>query len=200
MAREEFILSVVGLQGVKPALYSRGLGDPLPVGGGDYPDQAAQPPTRMNTGSADELLVSYLGTPVWADLTLRISETATEFLNLQTVLLTVEQEKNIVKTAPQGRSGTVKEYISAGDYSVTIRGAMVGQSPDEYPIDQVKQFLALVEANTAIVAISPFLQLFQIYNIVVETWRLEQLQGYQNVQPFEINAVSDTPIELVEDV
>jgi hypothetical protein len=200
MASKEIILRSAGLSALKPVVYRAGLRQPLPVGGGDYDEQEASTNTRMNTGGQDAEILSSLGTPVWADLTLRADETTEEELNIQTVLLTVDQSKNIVQTAVQGRNGTVKEYVSTGDYIISIRGALVGAGPGDYPEQQVKLLLDLVEINASIVAVSPFLQLFRIFNVVVSDFRFEQLQGFQNMQVFEITCLSDEPIELIEDV
>ncbi len=198
MANRDFILKAAGLQVLKPATYSLTQGQPLPPGGQEYTVPEVNESTRMNTGGQGAEVLSYLGLPVWADLTLKADEQAEESLNLQTVLLTVDQEKVIVKTPVPGRNGTFKQYVSDGDYQVSIRGAIVGQQPGDYPVEEVKLLLDLMEQNTSMVAVSPFLQLFRVFNLVVESYRLNQVEGFQNVQPFEINCVSDEPIELIE--
>lgn len=41
-------------------------------------------------------------------------------LLFQEVVISVSQERNIVTTSLQGRDGTIKEYISNGDYGITL--------------------------------------------------------------------------------
>ena len=43
---------------------------------------------------------------------------------------------------------------------------------------------------------SEILEWLGIYRMVVESWSLPVLEGYPNVQPFTITAISDQPIEL----
>jgi hypothetical protein len=93
----------------------------------------------------------------------------------------------------------VKEYVSDGDYQITVRGFLVENSPYDYPAEQVRELLRLCRVQAAIQAVSPFLQLFQVYDVVITDYRLPQLEGFQNMQPFELVCISDTPIELIED-
>lgn len=188
----------LGLLGVKALVYpislnGSGVGAPKGV---DIPVQQSEVPTRLNTGTSDADKLSYLGTPVFSDLILKADDQSTG-LQIDTVLFDVSMSKNIVKTSIPGRNGTVKEYVNDGDYSISIRGILV--SSVEYPIDEVNELTVLLKEKKALIAISPFLQLFGIYEIVVESYRIPQIEGFQNMQPFELECVSDVPIELVEE-
>src|SRR5690348_6833399 len=75
------------------------------------------------------LYKSLLGTPVMQDLTFGTAtytdqdtgrEKKTPVITLINFLLTVTQEKNIVKTPIHGSNGTIKEYIGLGDYQIKI--------------------------------------------------------------------------------
>jgi len=46
--------------------------------------------------------------------------------------------------------------------------------------------------------VSDYLRIFNIYNMVVVGYSFVQQAGYQNMQMFEIAAVSDDPEELIE--
>lgn len=158
---------------------------------------------------------SYLGTPVFSNLTfipgsyvdnkgepqkygeiLKNNEIKTEFV-INTVLIDVTQSKQIIKTNIQGLAGTVKEYISKGDYQITIRGALVSESSQTYPKREVQQLREYLEAETSLEIASGFLgDIFKIEQIVVEDFRFIQQEGYLNVQLFEVTAVSDDPVEL----
>lgn len=139
--------------------------------------------------------VSYLGTPVFGAIVLKYEPLNLQ-LELQTVLSEVSMTKNIVKTSMQGVDGTVKEYISDGDYEVTIRGAIVAED-NLFPEDDIKLLHQLCLVKDALIVESEFLQLFDIYNLVIESYSFPEEEGYLNMQFFELQCVSDKPIELI---
>jgi len=154
--------------------------------------------------SDKELYKSSLGTPVLTDLTfeegsykVQDGRTFAFVKNVQaTVLITLQQTKKIVKTEIQGRDGTVKEYIGMGDYAVTINGILTGNN-GQFPIDQLQLLKAVLIAPIAINVTSRYLQLFDIYQIVVESFNIGQQEGGYSYQPFTINAVSDEAVKLI---
>lgn len=196
--RVEQTLRAFGLRLLRAGAYALVRGDELPPDGADFPDVEITSTGRLNTGADDEERLSYLGTPVFCDLLLKENDDDDGLL-IDTVLFDVQQSRNIVTTAIQGRNGTVKEYISDGDYQVNIRGLLVEQTKGVYPTDQVQEMVRLLRLQQPVQAVSPFLQLFDIYDLVVQDWRMPQLEGFQNMQPFELVCISDTPIELIED-
>ncbi len=150
---------------------------------------------------------SLFGTPVFSNLEIKpFSYDTLDGENIQiangiiidTVIFTVTQTKNIVKTPIQGRNGTVKEYVSDGDYLIEISGAIV--SPDRtYPQTEVNELIQILKAPTAIPAdslISEYLNWFDIHSIVIESYDFPQTEGTRNQQEFRISAVSDIPVEL----
>lgn len=146
--------------------------------------------------------VSQLGTLVFSDLDISAASYSkdgqnfeTKKINIDTVLFEVSQEKHIVRTAVQGRDGTVKEYISDGDYAVSIKGVLTGRN-GEYPRDAVSDLMEFLKAPISMKVNSWFLGQFGITDIVVLNFSLSQVEGLQNSQPFQINAVSDTPFEV----
>lgn len=182
----------------KAGVYSKAFGTPLPTRGGDFGQYEVVVNTRLNTGADDSARLSMLGTPVFSDLWLKENDTDPGLI-IDTVLFDVNQTRNIVTTAIQGRDGTVKEYVSDGDYQITVRGFLVEAGPYDYPTAQVRELLRLCKVKAAIQVISPFLQLFQVYDAVITDYRLPQLEGFQNMQPFELTCISDVPLELIED-
>ena len=148
--------------------------------------------------------LSQLGTLVWdrvkfdttnytlADGTQRTSP-AMEF---EAILLSVVFPRNIVKTAIQGRDGTVKEYIGEGDAQITFRGVITGPN-GHYPIDEVSILKDIIKAPVPIPVISRYLQNLDIHTVVFEDRTLEQEEGGYSYQTFSINAISDTPQELM---
>jgi len=139
---------------------------------------------------------SALGTPVFSDLKLSDGE---DELTMETLLIDVSMRKNIVTTTVQGRPGTVKEYISGGDYQVRLRGSIVRTGKLEYPYAEVRTLLKLLSQPVVLEAVGEYLRLFDVYSLVVSDYNFAQNEGRQNTQTFEINCISDQPEELIED-
>lgn len=117
-------------------------------------------------------------------------------LEMGIALIDINQSKNIVMTQVQGRNGTIKEYVSDGDYSITIKGVMVGLGQDVYPEEKIKLLRDFLNAPVPISVSSTILNRFNITDIVVNNYSIDQTEGMRNVVPFEIQAVSETPFEI----
>lgn len=170
-------------------------------------------PYEGKTGEApaldEPLRRSILGTPIFCDLTLGDPNNAHAnawtdndgFLHsfkpviFETLLMTIEQAKEIEVTAIQGRKGKVKEYIALDDYQVTINGILPG-SNGVYPRGDVSQLQQLLEAPIALVTTSWWLQLFNIHYLVIKDFSFPQLPGEQSQQVFSIHAMSDDLLEI----
>ena len=148
---------------------------------------------------------SYLGTPIFSNLefpkgsykNLEGVQTDFEGLVIDTVLLSVNQSKNIIKTPIQGRNGTVKEYISDGDFDVSIRGIIASESSSVYPEEEVLKLIAICKVQKELKVASRYLnQVFDVQNLVITSYSIPQTEGTQNVQMFELNCISDDPVEL----
>jgi hypothetical protein len=181
----EFILRGFGLLGVRALTFQDGEG--LEQRDIDYEGLTSR------DFQADKL--SYLGTPVFDPVSLK-SQDGNISIELDAILTELSMSKNIVTTAIQGRNGTVKEYIADGDYNVVFRGVIVGQDGD-YPQFDVSILRDLVQLPEALICESDFLRLFGVNNIVVQTYSFPQREGFLNTQLFELQCLSDEPIELI---
>lgn len=161
---------------------------------------------------------SLLGTPVFRQLQIQSGqffelddvegENPIEYegIVMQDILMDVSQSKNIVKTAIQGRDGTVKEYVSQGDYVISIQGNIVGVTNgntvedigNTYPIVDTKRIIEICKSPDSIEVTSEFLQMFGINRMVITDYKFAEKAGFRNIQPFQITALSDTPINLEE--
>lgn len=113
-------------------------------------------------------------------------------LLLQGVLIDINQVKNVVTTEIAGGNGTVKEYVNAGDYNITIRGFIANENPGEFPERRVKLLLSYFNAPVELNVINTYLNnLFFINNIVVTSFNLFQQEGTRNIQFFEANCLSE---------
>ena len=186
------ILNSAGLRFVKPLFFQGGK--PLEIGGGDYPDIPIEEPAyTMDTNPSDAPVYGPLGTPVFADMILRLG---TKEVNLNTVLITVSRQKTIVKTVLPYLETTVKQYVSANDYAIRINGVLASGKPDEFPAGEMAELVNMLNEPAALEVVSEYLHLFGIYQIVVEGYDMQQVQGQQNTQSFAFNAISDAPVEL----
>lgn len=150
-----------------------------------------------------ELYKSTLGTAVLTDIQFTGNTWKDNYGNTQsfntlkfeTILVSVNQSKNIVTTDIQGRDGTVKEYIGLGDYSINISGIITGAN-GHYPLDEVKNLKRMLDANIAINVVSWYLQNLDIDNLVIKDYEIGQDLGGYSYQRFTISALSDTPQEI----
>jgi D-alanine-D-alanine ligase-like ATP-grasp enzyme len=205
VASYRFVLQQFGLDRVNINKYSTRELDA--DAGSDYNSNAADRSTSMHTTAGGPPL-SVLGTPVFCDLVISASrivnnqvtgqavQVGTESIQLFQVLIEVHQTKNIVKTAVAGMDGTVKEYMSLGDYMVTIRGVLTNTFKSDYPKEDVRQLVQLFVRKQALNVTSEYLSLFGITSLVVEDFKMGQEAGRQNMQKFEANCSSDMPLLL----
>lgn len=182
------LISKSFLGNVKPYIYRDG--QVLKTDGGDYPSQ------QMELAKSD--LSSWMGTPIFGEVVLQ-DQSKQVSITLDTVLIEINQSKNIVRTEIAGRAGTVKEYISLGDYYIVLKGGFFSRDPEQFPTDQVNALIDLLNREEALYISSDFLQLFEVFSYVVATYNMGQRAGNMSSQLFEIRGYSDEPIELTID-
>lgn len=115
----------------------------------------------------------------------------------ETSLIEVNQTKNIVRTVIAGTNGSVKEYMSEGDYIINLKGVIVGDVANQRPdVNILNSLVAYLKAPLAIPVTCTFLNELLINSVVIESYKLGQREGARNVIDIEINMLSDSPIEL----
>lgn len=135
----------------------------------------------------------WLGRTALTDLLVKVPGEG--LLMINDVAMSVSLQKNIVKTALIGRAGTVKEYVSDGDYQIAMAVGLVaindrGEIIDQYPEKAVEQLREILERPEALEVSSGFLNLFGINSIVVSSFTIKQMT-YSNRQLVEIAGLSD---------
>ena len=162
---------------------------------------------------------SYLNTPVYNYLAIGDPDniTGNNYINLLgeqvrfepivlfDIIMSVTQTKNIVKTAIKGRNGTIKEFISDGDYEINITGKLSGQyipkkgnweALDDYPEDAIKRLVQLCKIPAPLPVASNFFEPYGIDNVVINDYSFPQREGYRKEQTFTINMSSDDDVFL----
>jgi hypothetical protein len=161
--------------------------------------QSIPQPTAAN-------IQSVLGTPIYEQITLTIPATVTNGVQTspqQTYtfpdwpLFDITGAKTIEKTKMQNFDGSVKEYISDDDFQITIRGFLINYDSQAYPEDLFNAFAKLLKAKVTLGITSQVFNLLNIHNIVITDYRLPGVEGYPNIQPFELDCLSDAPVELL---
>ena len=205
----ELLLRSFGLQTAQAAAFGALQRDGLRAGVDDAALDAparfkagvgGQGALRLGEGGEIDLTIdyelSYLGTPVLHPVTLSYGETS---LYIPDVINTVKRAKTIVMTPVQGRKGTVKEYIAAQDYTITLQGLLVGQD-GSFPEAKLRELIRICEAREPVAITSDYIRLFGVFAAVISEENFTRLAGFENLQPFELTLVEDTPIDLVEAV
>lgn len=140
----------------------------------------------------------YNGVPTLTSLAFRYKGKTIELLEC---IITINQEKNIITTPMQGRDGTIKEYISDGDYSITVDAAVCSydqqnwETSKAYPVEQIKELVEFLKIKDGLELQSDFLTLFDIKSVVVKSYGMLQ-ETHSNRQSFQLQLLSDTPYEI----
>lgn len=115
-------------------------------------------------------------------------------LILPDVVVGLSRAKHIVTTQVVGMSGTVKEYISAGDYDLNIAVGIAAREgdrlSDRYPEEEMRLVRDFLDDDKPLTIQSNFLDLFEINRIVIKSYSLTQ-QTESNYQDLIISALSD---------
>lgn len=150
---------------------------------------------------------SNFGSPIFSNLIFKARQykdndlkDVTTFENdviLDCVLFDVAQTKTIITTPIQGFNGTIKEFISDGDYTIAIKGIINSTKNGVYPLTQAKNLFEALKSPIELEVTSWYLnEIFGITHVVVTDFQYNQVQGSQSMVSYEIQAISDRPIEL----
>ncbi len=171
---------------------------------------------------------SYLGTPIVSNVVFSVLNQDyltpgydfedNKRLELNDMLVTVSQSKNIVKTQlvrPQGYTdqttqaessqrnwgyvGTVKEYISMGDYNIRLQGYIVGEEINVYPKDLHEKLVYYLEYPGSFMISGKFLRYYDFTQVIVSNYNFSEQRGYSNQTPVVINLLSDDYVEVKYD-
>ncbi len=167
-------------------------------------------------------LQSYLGTPVYDSFIFGYlndkgrnnyidefgNTVSFEPMRLIEVLVSVQSTKNIVSTSVPGRNGDVHQYMSKGDYVITLNGRISGMYntlKDEFQLTtNIREFqrtlgslIKICEIGYSMPVASRHLQRFGINNVIITNYTMPQLEGVRNYQTFTINMISDNPDNLI---
>lgn len=118
------------------------------------------------------------------------------FVDLQP-LVQVSSRNNILLTTVQGRNYSRKEFISGGDFEISISGKISSKYPDIYPEAEVSKFLKLMQYKGVITCDNTILRQFKISQLIVQSYTFSS-SDCRNIQPYTLNCVAVEPSEAVE--
>ena len=141
----------------------------------------------------------WLGRTALTDLVIKVPSEGDLLIN--DITMNVSMQKEVVKTALVGRKGTIKEYITDGDYQITMSVGIVavddnGEMIDQYPERAVAQLREILERPESQEVNSAFLDMFGISWITVTGFTVKQMT-HSNRQIIEITALSDDDYVIV---
>ena len=195
-----------------PALYQQvfgvtGVGFVIPAANNQVNDgQGSFDASQLQTAPLPTANIqSYLGTPIYEQIVLTVPPTITNG-KLQSTgfiyafpdwpLFDISASWLIIKENVQGGNGSIKEYISQDDFQITIRGFLINYESDLYPDLQLFALWEVINAQKSIQVTSLVFNTLGIHNIVIQDAKFPAMEGHPNIQPFELNCISDRAVLL----
>lgn len=119
-------------------------------------------------------------------------------VELPNPVIRITNKKTIVETAMVGRTGTVKELISLEDYRINIKGIIIMED-NSYPEADIRKLHELYKQNTSFPISSALTDIFLTDDnkVVITDITWPEITGTQNVKTYEMNLVSDHPLDLI---
>lgn len=134
--------------------------------------------------------------------TLAGEEITYDAIRFDDAVLNINNTRNIVKDNPQGRNGSIKQYISDGDYIITFFTRITGRwngktwerSPGVYPEEELNQIMTILKATSSVPVASKILnRVLGINEVVIENYTIRQVEGFRDMLELRINMLSDYP-------
>jgi hypothetical protein len=129
-----------------------------------------------------------------------IEKTLEEFRMPAAALCVFTRAKIMRTTAVSGGRGTVKEMYGFDDWSITVKGVMLSESnhPQAPDVFEMRNRLLQFENLTDAIGVSGDLfEAIGVSHLVINRISIPQVPGKPRMIPFEMNCVSDQPIELL---
>ena len=122
----------------------------------------------------------------------------------ESTFVDVKKAKNIVESEVAGKRGKVREIIYTNDWEITFRGVLFSgcmddkdsDNPESYPHDEVMKLRNLFDVDKEIEVEADIFSTIGVHTIVLKSIDLPANEGFKNIQPFTIEAVSDIPYEI----
>jgi hypothetical protein len=106
--------------------------------------------------------------------------------------ISLQSGKNLIMTTVQGRDFSRKELVSGGDLNFSVSGLIVSPILDDYPTNDVRKFINIMEYGGIVQVNNRFFDQFNVDRILIKDWRLDA-QECKNIQPYSFTCVAVEP-------
>ena len=125
-----------------------------------------------------------------------VNSTFDDFQLPFTSTLEITREKVVVMTDLRGGKGTFKEYIGQSDAKVIIRGILIADEQNR-PEQGIRQLSNLEDVPKALSVVCDYLTWVNVSYLVIKRLTFPELKGRPGMQPFQLECISDQPIDLI---
>ena len=145
--------------------------------------------------NSESLKVRNSGNPVFDQIDIKSTDSNLVYSFKYDPLLDISYSKVITETkTSKGRA--VVEYAGISPASVTIRGVL--WNPEgSYPGEDLEELLEVFREEAVLEVSSKLFGLHQITSIYIKSLATPALEGFEDTQPFTIQARSIEPVSLV---
>ena len=202
-----------GVRDLGMSKLDQALGDGFQLGG-----DTGRPAPQLDFKGIDTTIIvqgdemSYLGTPIFQPVTFMggmyqqfgtgrqqgevVDAAYAGWMLPATTTVEFKRSKEITKSHPSTGIGTTKELWQIEDWEITIRGLILDGQPNYFPEGQLRQLLSYEKIVDAIDVQGAMFNYLGIRRLVIESLSIGQVAGKPNVIPFQMQCVSDEPLEL----
>lgn len=139
---------------------------------------------------------SVFDTPIFESIAIKSPVDGELFYFEDAPVISVGRRKKVVRSSVTNLPGSVKEYINNDDHVIKVKGVLVNHEGYDQPFDKMEALNAILDPGVALEVESKLLQSLNIFNVVVKSYKMDASDAYSNVQKYEFECWSDSPIEL----
>ncbi len=138
-----------------------------------------------------------LGIPLWMPTGFEIDGELWQLPNEP--ILTLSTQKKIVSTPLAGNDsrGTVKEFISEGDWTINIEGLCIDPKKQSFPEEQVSLVNHVQEQRQAMIMKNYLTELNDIKKVVVQSFKWKRLVASPYAIGYTLKLISDYDFDLI---
>jgi hypothetical protein len=157
---------------------------------------------QLSQVSGSALTAEYLGKEIWLPVKftgLDATIFGVDELLLPYSVIKITSSKTIVSTPLSERRGTVKEYFSAEDYQITIKGFVIDEADRIWPEKELIVLKQLDDLTTAIQLDNALTNIFldKDTRVVISKLDLPEVEGgRKHIRPFSMTLMSDSIFTL----
>lgn len=149
-------------------------------------------------GGSSVIQTTYLGKEIWLPVKLLHEDLPGGAYLLPYTVISIEGEKNIVKTPLAERKGSVRELYNIDDYDITVKGFLIDDKDRVWPSSEIARLQDFYESFTSLGLDNALTNIFlKDSRVVITKLSLpEVVGGRKHVRPFVMKLESDSVFEL----